>query len=101
MIFAKTTLALAKCAKIHQRGNTILCDGRDGKMQRWEAAPASRGKNNGILDRIECGRVRKLRTAKNAEKSKKPGNRGEWLERGARISAPYYEKLFWRVVRYV
>lgn len=65
------------------------------------AAPTSRCKNNGILDRIECGRVRKLRTAKNAEKSKKPGNRGEWLERGARISAPYYEKLFWRVVRYV
>lgn len=37
MIFAKIILALARRAKIHQRGNTILCDGRDGKMQRWKA----------------------------------------------------------------
>lgn len=58
----------------------LLCDGR--KIQRGRrAAPASRSKNNGMV-RIECGRVRKLRTAKNAEKSKKPGNRGEWSEDG-------------------
>ena len=61
----------------------LLCDGRARrKIQRGRrAAPTSWSKNNGIV-RIECERVRKLRTAKNAEKSKKPGNRGEWLEDG-------------------
>lgn len=73
----------------------LLCDGRNnGKVQRGRrAAPASRSKNNGESPERECGRVRKLRTAKNAGEIEETGK--PWRMVGERPKQREDKRRYW------
>jgi len=72
----------------------LLRDGRARETQRARGVPFRR-KNNGKVP-ASLASTEVLRTTKNAEKSKKPGKRGEWPGDGwnsARISSVLREVI--------